>query len=126
LLILWVSSLDKPTLLVAEFDVREITVSQANNVPSFKAATTPCQHGQPTNSGEERVMEATILRIMESWPLQLALQTPAGIEHVMLTESATIRHSGILTDPGALRPGLSIRVLMRTPRGEIAELEILD
>lgn len=72
------------------------------------------------------VVEATIRRIMESWPLQLALQTATGVEEFMLAEGATIWRSGILVDPGALRPGQSVRVLLRTPRGEIAELEIVD
>lgn len=63
---------------------------------------------------------------MESWPLQLALQTANGVEHVMLAEGATIRRSGILVDPGVLRPDQSVRVLRRTPQGEIAELEILE
>lgn len=72
------------------------------------------------------VVKAKILRIMESWPLQLVLQTATGVKHVVLAEGATIRHRGLLVDPGALRPGQSVQVLMRTSKGEVAELEALD
>jgi hypothetical protein len=71
-------------------------------------------------------MEATIIHVMESWPLQLALQTPAGPEHMMLAENVRIQRAGELVDPSALRPGQHIQVLMRTSKGEIAELEIID
>jgi len=71
-------------------------------------------------------MEATIVNIMESWPLQLALQTPTGLEHVTLAEDARIQHAGASVDPGALHPGQRVRVLKRTSRGEVAELEILS
>ena len=70
-------------------------------------------------------MEATIVNIMESWPLQLALQTPNGLEHVTLAEDAQIEHAGASADPSALRPGQRVRILKRTPRGEVTELEIL-
>jgi hypothetical protein len=73
-----------------------------------------------------RAVEATIVQIMESWPLQLVLQTPAGREQVVLAENIRIERAGVLVDPGVLQPGQRVRVLMRTPRGEIAELEILD
>ncbi len=71
-------------------------------------------------------MEATIVNIMESWPLQLALQTAAGSEQVALAENVLIQRAGVTVDPSTLRPGQTVRLLKRTPRGEIAELEILD
>lgn len=71
-------------------------------------------------------MEATIIHIMESWPLQLALQTPDGREQVSLAENVVIQRAGKVVDPSALHPGQPVRLLKRTSRGEIAELEILD
>ena len=62
---------------------------------------------------------------MESWPLQLALQTPTGLEHVALAADARIQHAGASVDPSALSPGQRVKVLKRTARGEVAELEIL-
>ena len=71
-------------------------------------------------------MESTIVHIMESWPLQLALQTPAGREQVMLAENVRIQRAGVLVDPGELQPGQRVRVLIRTTKGKVAELEIID
>jgi hypothetical protein len=71
-------------------------------------------------------MESTIVHIMESWPLQLALQWPSGQEQVMLAENVRIQRAGVLVDPGALQPGQRVRVLIRTTKGEVAELEIID
>jgi hypothetical protein len=71
-------------------------------------------------------MEVTVIHIMESWPLQLAVQTPSGREQVALTEDVRIQRAGTPVDASALRPGQRVLVLKRTSRGEIAELEILD
>jgi len=71
-------------------------------------------------------MVDTILRIMETWPLHLVLQTPAGNLQVGLAENVHITHGGIPVDPGELRPGQRVRVLMRTNKGTVSELEIID
>lgn len=72
-------------------------------------------------------MEAIIVHVMESWPLQLVLQTATGQEHGVLAEKVSIQRSGgVSVEPGALRPGQRIRVLTWTSRGEIAKLQILD
>jgi hypothetical protein len=71
-------------------------------------------------------MEATIVHIMESWPLQLALQIPDGHVQVMLAEKVRIKREGVLVDPGALQPGQRVRVLLQTTNGAVAELEIID
>lgn len=71
-------------------------------------------------------MEATVINVMESWPLQLAVQTTSGREQVALAEDVRIRRAGSPVDPSALRPGQRVLLLNRTSRGEIAELEILD
>lgn len=71
-------------------------------------------------------MDARIVQVMESWPLQLALQTPAGGEHIALSEDARIRRRGVIVDPGELSPGQHVRVLARNSRGEVGELEILE
>lgn len=70
--------------------------------------------------------ETRIVHIMESWPLQLVLQSDTGREQVMLAENASIRRAGLSVEPGALQPGQRVQVLMRTTKGDIAELEILD
>jgi hypothetical protein len=71
-------------------------------------------------------MDATIVHIMESWPLQLVLQTSTGREHVALAEDAYIQRAGKRVDPGVLQPGQRIRVVQRTTMKQIAEMEIFD
>lgn len=71
-------------------------------------------------------MVDTILRIMETWPLQLVLQTPSGNVQVMLAENVRIKRGGVLIDPGKLRPGQHVSVLMNEANGAVSELEIVD
>lgn len=73
-------------------------------------------------------MDAIVKYVMESWPLQLSLQTPAGDEQVALDENAIIKRAGVRVDPGLLRPGQRVRVTIRTTDGDqiVTELEILD
>lgn len=71
-------------------------------------------------------MQFTIVAIMESWPLQLELQSPSGREAVALAADVIVQRRGATLDPGQLRPGQQIRILRRTARSEIAVLEILD
>jgi len=73
-------------------------------------------------------MDATIIHVMESWPLQLALLTPAGQEHVALDENARIHRAGVLVDPAALQPGQRVKVLMLSTGGDrtVIEVEIFD
>jgi hypothetical protein len=73
-------------------------------------------------------MNAIVKYVMESWPLQLSLQTPTGDEHVALDENAIIKHAGVRVDPGVLRPGQRVGVTIQTTDGDriVTELEILD
>ncbi len=73
-------------------------------------------------------MEATIIDIMESWPLQLVLQSQNVKEHVVLDENVRIYRAGILIDPGMLRPGQRIRVVRRSTgnSAKVVELEIIE
>lgn len=72
-------------------------------------------------------MADTILNIMETWPLQLVLQTSTGKVQMMLAEDTNIKHGREEhIDPGKLRPGQHVRVLKRAASGAIAELEIID
>jgi hypothetical protein len=73
-------------------------------------------------------MKATIIDIMESWPLQLKLQTPTGQEQVMLDENVRIYHAGLLVDPNKLRPGQHVQVLTRSisHNKRISEIEICE
>jgi hypothetical protein len=73
-------------------------------------------------------MDAIVEHVMESWPLQLSLQTPAGKTQVALSENVIIKHAGVRVDPGGLRPGQRVQVTIHTTNGDqvVTELEILD
>lgn len=65
---------------------------------------------------------------MESWPLQLSLQTAIGEEQVALAENTIVICAGARVDPGALKPGQRVKVTIQTTGSDqiVTELEILD
>jgi|JI102314A1RNA_FD_contig_31_7774378_length_808_multi_2_in_0_out_0_2 hypothetical protein len=70
-------------------------------------------------------METILLNVMESWPLQLAIQAAGGPEIVALAEHVRIRRAGVLIDPGKLQAGQRIRIVSKNSRGEIVDLEVI-
>lgn len=73
-------------------------------------------------------IDAVVNHVMESWPLQLSLQTSAGDEQVALAEETIVKRAGVQVDPGAIQPGQRVRVIMRTTESYriVIELNILD
>ena len=73
-------------------------------------------------------IDAVVKHVMESWPLQLSLQTSSGDEQVALAEETVIKRAGVKVDPGVINPGQRVRVTMRTTDGYriVTELEIFD
>jgi hypothetical protein len=71
-------------------------------------------------------METSILEVMESWPLELALQTPSGREVRALTEGARIWRGVESVAAVELRSGQRVRLLKTTESGDIAEITIVD
>jgi hypothetical protein len=71
-------------------------------------------------------METSILEVMESWPLELALQTPSGREVRALTEDARIWRGVESVAAVELRSGQRVRLLKTTESGDIAEITIVD
>lgn len=56
------------------------------------------------------IIEGKILKVMESWPLQLVVDTPSGRLDVLLSEDAKITKAGLLVDTRALTLGTKIRL----------------
>ena len=71
-------------------------------------------------------MEATIIDVMETWPLQLRLMTPTGKLKVRLAENVHVKRGGVLVGPGELSPDQRVRVLNQETNGAVSELEIVD
>lgn len=56
------------------------------------------------------VIEGIIAEVMETWPLQLFVETDEGSYHVALAESTAVITKGQPVGPEQLLPGLNIRV----------------
>jgi hypothetical protein len=61
------------------------------------------------------VIEGTIVDVMETWPLQLAVDTREGIYQVALAEATTVTSEGQPAEPARLLPGLSVRIEGEAP-----------
>lgn len=57
------------------------------------------------------IIDGIIVRVMESWPLQLVINTSSGPIGVILTEETRITQRGIASSPTELMPGEKVRLL---------------
>ena len=55
------------------------------------------------------IIEGQITGVMETWPLQLTVQTDAGMYHVILAE-IVVTSGGQPVSPGDIREGDTVRV----------------
>ena len=62
------------------------------------------------SEGDSMTIEGRIVTVMESWPLQLSVETDAGRYHVGLLQETDITRQGNKVEPGALRVDQRIRV----------------
>jgi hypothetical protein len=60
------------------------------------------------------IVEGKIRHVMESWPLQLVVDTPAGRLDVSLSEDTAVIKEGLSIGPNELSPGKSVRLLGRS------------
>jgi hypothetical protein len=60
------------------------------------------------------IVEGNIVRVMESWPLQLVVDTLSGRLGVLLTEETKIMEGGRSVGPNALLPGEKVRLTGRS------------
>lgn len=77
------------------------------------------------------MLEGTILEVMESWPLQLLLESGASRYSVGLTEATVVMRRGQPVGAGELLPGLFVRIIGKTSPADGAavcadRIEILD
>jgi len=55
-------------------------------------------------------IEGKIVTVMESWPLQLTVQTQTGFYDVVLRLDTQITQNELIVDPGSLHPDLQVRI----------------
>jgi hypothetical protein len=75
--------------------------------------TSPDSAGQEPSvaaTGGPMIIEGKIVEVMESWPLQLTVETETGRYHVQLLSETTITREGETVDPGELLPDLQVQV----------------
>lgn len=71
-------------------------------------------------------MDAIILNIMESWPLQLTINIHGDHKQFTLADQVTVLRGGKIVDPGQLRPGQKVRVSISETEASIISIEIID
>ena len=64
----------------------------------------------PTTSSEPVVIEGIIVEVMESWPLQLAVEGGGNRYHVELLHQTTVTRGSRDVNPGVLQPDQRVRV----------------
>ncbi len=96
----------------------------------MEKAAEPINRPQLRKAMSEKLIsiDAVVNHVMESWPLQLSLQTSTRNEQVALSEETTVKRAGVRVDPGTIQPGQRVRVTMRTTENYrvVTELEIFD
>ncbi len=56
------------------------------------------------------VIEGTIIDVMETWPLQLSVDTGDGVCQVALGETTAVTSEGRPAEPARLLPGRPVRI----------------
>ena len=76
-----------------------------NNETANQATTEPSEIITPN---ESMSIEGTIIEVMESWPLQLSVETTDGQYSVELLSETTITKDGNAVDAGSLEPNIQV------------------
>jgi len=64
------------------------------------------------------VIQGRIVEVMESWPVQLVVQTRDGRYHVELLSQASVERGNQKVDPGQLVPNMQVRVEGQSGSGQ--------
>jgi len=70
----------------------------------------PVAAPSPTVTSEPMIVEGQITEVMESWPLQLVVETQTGRYHIQLLEETKIIQEGQAVNPEILKPGMRVQV----------------
>jgi len=72
------------------------------------------------------VIEGTIVGVMETWPLQLSVDTGEDVCQVSLAQSTSITYGGRPADPAHLLPGRRVRVEGESSNAHAMKAERID
>lgn len=59
---------------------------------------------------EQMIISGKILAVMESWPLQLRVETSSGSYDVQLLEDTKITRQGQVVEPGELKSDMQVKI----------------
>ncbi|NJM17348.1 MAG: hypothetical protein HC836_04495 [Richelia sp. RM2_1_2] len=59
---------------------------------------------------EQMIISGKIVQVMESWPLQLSVETSSGSYDVQLLEDTKITRQGQEVKPGELSPNMPVKI----------------
>jgi hypothetical protein len=72
------------------------------------------------------VIEGTIIGVMETWPLQLSVNTREGVYQIALGETTAVTSEGVATEPAGLLPGRWVRVAGEPSNARAIKAERID
>ena len=67
------------------------------------------------------MFEGKILEVMESWPLQLIVQSGGQTLSISLADNTIVRRARTIVGPGVLAPGQGVRISTSSEDDQIAE-----
>jgi hypothetical protein len=71
-------------------------------------------------------VEGKIISIMETWPLQLTVETTAGRYHVSLLPETTVSQLGQPLDTGALQTNCIVQINGQSAGGNTITAELIE
>ena len=72
------------------------------------------------------IIEGTVVEVMESWPLQLSVESGGRIFQVRLLEETEAAHRGKMIDHHRLKPNCFVRIVGECPPSDEHTLTALS
>lgn len=79
---------------------------ETNNISSTNAK----ENQEVSITQEQMIISGKIIQVMESWPIQLSVETSSGTYDVQLLEDTKITRQGKTVKPGELNPNMRIKI----------------
>ena len=86
------------------------TAPQPDVSPENNQGNNPDNNPIVTSTDEQMIIEGKIVAVMESFPLQLKVDTKSGSYSVKLLSDTKITRQGETVDPGELSPDQKVRI----------------
>ncbi|MEO0688212.1 MAG: hypothetical protein AAFY76_24930 [Cyanobacteria bacterium J06649_11] len=74
------------------------------------SSTNPKENQEVSITQEQMIISGKIIQVMESWPIQLSVETSSGTYDVQLLEDTKITRQGKIVKPGELNPNMRVKI----------------